>query len=259
MFRFRPTSARAIRTIATCQRIPMTSRDWAIFTSSMKAWRRLIVDHFQITGDETLRLEAKAHTYVPGTDDAFMIAVNPMFKGLDERCDPDGSAPLLGQGPTKLAKYWPDAKSHIISSLPQPLRGEESVVAVIGGDMLCLGPTNTPVANIGQMLSDTHTLHPDHFAACRHAQLEDIRDLLNAVMASYKQSMYVSGPDGSAGSVQDIEVYPGTMVIVLGGHEFVGPTIAGDENEAIPISDEKVEVVRTIAKTLTRCPNCTDS
>ncbi len=69
--------------------------------------------------------------------------------------------------------------------------------------------------------------------------------------------MYVSGPDGSAGSVQDIEVYPGTMVIALGGHEFIGPTIAGDENEAKPISDEKVEVVRTIAKTLTKCRrNC---
>ncbi len=113
------------------------------------------------------------------------------------------------------------------------------------------------MANIGQMLADTHTFHPDHFAACRHAQLEDIRDLLNAVMASYKQTMYVSGPDGSAGSVQDIEVYPGTMAIALGGHEFIGPTIAGDENEAIPISDEKVEVMRTIAKTLTRCRrNC---
>ena len=86
-----------------------------------------------------------------------MIAVDPEFKGIDERCDPDGSAPLLGQGPTKLAKYWPEAKSHIISSLPQPLRGEESVVAVIGGDMLCLGPTNTPVQNIGLMLADTHT------------------------------------------------------------------------------------------------------
>jgi hypothetical protein len=141
-----------------------------------ETWRRHIIDHFQLTGDETLLLEAKAQTYVQGAGEAFMIAVNPEFKGIDERCDPDGSAPLLGQGPTKLAKYWPEAKSHIISSLPQPLRGEESVVAVIGGDMLCLGPTNTPVANIGQMLADTHTFHPDHFAACRHAQLEDIRD-----------------------------------------------------------------------------------
>ncbi len=47
------------------------------------------------------------------------------------------------------------------------------------------------------------------------------------------------------------------MVIALGGHDFIGPTIAGDDNEAKPISDEKVEVVRTIAKTLTKCRrNC---
>ena len=29
-----------------------------------EAWRRLIIDHFQLTGDETLLLEAKAQTYV---------------------------------------------------------------------------------------------------------------------------------------------------------------------------------------------------
>jgi hypothetical protein len=204
-------------------------------------------------GDETLLHEAKAQTYVRGADSAFMAAVDPEFRGMDERRDPDGSAPLFGQGPTKLAKYWPEAKDHIISSLPQPLAGEESTLAVIGGDMLCLGPSNTPVQNIAMMLGDTHTLLPDHFVACRHGQLEDIRDLLKQVMACYKRTMCVSGPDGSPGTIQKIEMYPGTMVIVLGGHDFICPTIAGDSNEAKPISKEKVEVVREIAKTLTRC------
>ena len=76
----------------------------------------MIIDHF----------EAKAQTYVQGTDDAFMIVVSPAFEGIYDSRDPDGSAPMPGQGPTKLAKYWPEAKDHMISALPQPLRGDET-------------------------------------------------------------------------------------------------------------------------------------
>ena len=134
-------------------------------------------------GDETFLTEAKAMTYVPGADTAFIVAIDPGLRGEDERRDPDGSAPLFGQGPMKLTKYWPEAKDYVISSLPQPLTGERSRLAVIGGDMLCIGPTSTPEQNIKMMLGDTHTLPPDEFIAIRHGQIEDIRDMLTQVMA----------------------------------------------------------------------------
>jgi len=122
-----------------------------------ESWSRCLVDHLQLMGDETLLTEAKSMTYMPGADAAFMVAVDPGLRGEDERRDPDGSAPLFGQGPTKLTKYWPEAKDYVISSLPQPLAGERSMLAVIGDDMLCIGPTNTPEQNIKMMPGDTHT------------------------------------------------------------------------------------------------------
>ena len=122
-----------------------------------EAWQRCLADHLQLMGDETNLAEAKAMTDVPGADTAFIVAVDPGLRGEDERRDPDGSAPLFGQGPTKLTKYWPEAKDYVTSALPQPLTGERSRLAIIGGDMLCLGPTSTPEQNIKMMLQDTHT------------------------------------------------------------------------------------------------------
>ena len=119
--------------------------------------------------------------------------------------------------------------------------------------MLCIGPTSTPEQNIKMMLEDTHTLPPDEFIAIRHGQIEDIRDMLTQVMACYKRTMCVSGPDGSADTIQNTEMYPGTMVIVLGGHDFICPAIAGGSDEAKPISNEKADVIREIAKALTKC------
>ena len=129
-----------------------------------------------LKGDETNLAEAKAMTYVPNADTALFIAMDPDLKGEDERRDPDGSAPLFGQGPTKLTKYWPEAKDYVTSALPQPLIGEKSRLAIIGADSLCLGPTSTPEMNIHLMLEETHTLHPDEFIAIRHGHVEDIRD-----------------------------------------------------------------------------------
>ena len=122
--------------------------------------------------------------------------------------------------------------------------------------MLCLGPTKTPVANIGKMVSEIHSFNPDHFMACRHGTLEDIADMLDTVVAPHKQTVDMSGPDGSATNVQDINAYPSTVLIVLGGHEFICPTIAGDENEVTPISDEKNKVLQAIAEALANCHRC---
>ena len=192
-------------------------------------------------------------TYVPGADTAFIVAIDPGLRGEDERRDPDGSAPLFGQGPTKLTKYWPEAKDYVISSLPQPLTGERSRLAVIGGDMLCIGPTSTPEQNIKMMLEDTHTLPPDEFIAIRYGQIEDIRDMLTQVMARYTRTMSISEPDGSADSIQSTRMYPGTMVIVLGCHDLICPAITGGSDEVMPISSEKADAIREIAKALTRC------
>ncbi|MDP7304135.1 MAG: hypothetical protein QGG09_13605, partial [Pirellulaceae bacterium] len=221
-----------------------------------EVFRRLIIDHFVITGEDRLLVGAKAQTYVHGTDDAFLIALSPGFKGIDDRRDPDGSAPLPGQGPTKLTKYWPEAKEHMISALPQPLRGDETELVIIGDDILCLGPTRTPVANIGKLLSETHSFNPDHFLACRHGKFEDVADMLDAIVAPYRQSVDTSGPDGSAINVQNINAYPGTVLIVLGGYEFIRPTMAGDENEVTPISDDKAKILQSIAETLADCHRC---
>ncbi|MDP7303297.1 MAG: hypothetical protein QGG09_09365, partial [Pirellulaceae bacterium] len=218
--------------------------------------RRIICDHFVLTGEDRLLVEVKAQTFIHDTDESFLVALSPTFMGIDARRDPDGSAPLPGQGPTKLTKYWPDAKEHMISALPQPLRGEETELVVIGDDMLCLGPTRTPVDNIGKLLSETHSFNPDHFIACRHGKLEDIADLLDTIVAPYKRCATVSGPDGSATNVQKMNAYPGTVVIVLGGYEFIRPTMAGDESEVMPLSDEKAETLLAIAETLAYCHRC---
>jgi hypothetical protein len=186
-----------------------------------EAWQRCFIDHLQLMGDETNLAEAKAMTYVPGADTAFIVAMDPGLRGEDERRDPDGSAPLFGQGPTKLTKYWPEAKDYVISALPQPLTGERSRLAIIGADMLCLGPTSTPEPNIKMMLEDTHTLHPDEFVAIRYGQIEDIRDVLMQIMERYTRIISISEPDGLADVTQKTPIYPGAMVIVLGCHDLM--------------------------------------
>ncbi len=47
-----------------------------------------------------------------------------------------------------------------------------------------------------------------------------------------------------------MSAYPGTVVIVLGGYEFIRATMAGDEYEVAPFADQKAETLRTIAGTL---------
>ena len=129
--------------------------------------RRALCDHFVLTGQDRLLVEMKAQTFIHDTDEMFLVALNPKFMGLEASRDPDGSATLPGQGPTRLIKYWPAVKQYMITALPQPLRGAETELVVIGDDLLSLGATRTPVDNIGKLLFETHSFNPDRFIACR--------------------------------------------------------------------------------------------
>ena len=71
---------------------------------------RMTADHFELTGETHLLTELKAQTFVHKTDHMFCIALNPEFMGLRPKRDPDGSAKLAGQGPTRLSRYWPQVK-----------------------------------------------------------------------------------------------------------------------------------------------------
>ena len=111
--------------------------------------RRTLCDHFVLTGENRLLVEMKSQTFIHNTDDMLLVALSPKFMGLEAGRDPDGSAKLPGQGPVRLIKYWPDVKQYMVTALPQPQRGAETGLIIIGDDFLCLGATRTPVANIG--------------------------------------------------------------------------------------------------------------
>ncbi len=65
-----------------------------------------------------------------------------------------------------------------------------------------------------------------------------------------------SGPDGSATKIPQLGAYPGTVLIVLGGYQFIRPTLAGDEYEVAPFTEQDAEVMRSIAATLAFCRGC---
>ncbi len=46
------------------------------------------------------------------------------------------------------------------------------------------------------------------------------------------------------------------MLIVLGGYQFIRPTLAGDEYEVSPFTEQDVETMRSIAATLAFCRGC---
>ena len=151
------------------------------------AYRRLICDHFELKGESRLLVEMKAQTFIHKTDETFCVALSPGFMGLRADCDPDGSAKLPGQGPVRLTKYWPEVKQYMVTALPQPQRGAETELIVIGDDFLCLSATRTPVANIGLLVRETHSFDPDKVVACRYATPEDIADLTENTVNRYKK------------------------------------------------------------------------
>jgi hypothetical protein len=196
----------------------------------------------------------------------FCAALDPEFVGLKPTGDPDGSAKLLGQGPIRMIDYWKEVKRYMVTALPQPQRGPETEFIVVGGNLLCLGATRTPVANIGLLVRETHTFNPDKFIACRGATLEDIASIVEDVMNPYKSTMpgvfsdTESEPDGSAKkevkltSKEDAKraplgMYPGTIVVVLDGQQFIQPTPGGDFDVA-PMSDQDRRAIQRIAASL---------
>ncbi len=87
----------------------------------------------------------------------------------------------------------------MITALPQPLRGAETELVIIVDDLLSLGATRTPIANIEQLLFETHSVNPDNVIACRYVSLEDIADFVDSIVLPYKANVPgASGPDGSA-------------------------------------------------------------
>ena len=199
----------------------------------------------------------KAQTFIHKTDETFCVALSPGFMGLKAGCDPDGSAKLPGQGPVRLTKYWPEVKQYMVTALPQPQRGAETELIIIGDDLLCLGATRTPVANIGLLVRETHSFDPDKVVARRYATLEDIADLTEITVNRYKLNIPgASGPDGSATVIPQLGMYPGSIVVVLGGYQFIRPTPDGDEFEVIPFSERDAEALRHIAAALAFCRSC---
>ena len=60
--------------------------------------RRILCDHWVITGEDQLLVDTKQQTFVHDTDFMLMTALSPKFTGVMESRDPDGSAKLPGQG-----------------------------------------------------------------------------------------------------------------------------------------------------------------
>ena len=193
---------------------------------------RMTADHFELTGETHLLTELKAQTFVKQADHMFCTALDPKFIGLKPVGDPDGSAKLLGQGPIRMIDYWQEVKKHMVTALPQPQRGHETDLTVVGGNLLCLGATKSPVKNIASLVRETHTFDPDKFIACRGATLDDIADIVEDVMNPYKGTLprfFTKGePDGSAYRGVRLKtrketqraptgMYPGTIVVVLDG------------------------------------------
>ena len=221
-------------------------------------------DHFELKGESRLLVEMKAQTFIHKTDDTFCVALNPEFMGLKPKRDPDGSAKLSGQGPIRLSRYWPQVKKYMVTALPQPQRGPETELIIIGGNLLCLGATKTPVANIGLLVKETHSFDPDNVIVCRGATLEDLADITENTVNRYKRCMpgVIGKPDGSATKVKLVSredkaraplgMYPGSIVIVLDGHQFIRPTPEGDF-EVVPMSEQDETALRHIAASLAYC------
>ena len=93
---------------------------------------RMTCDHFELIGESHLLMELKTQTFIHKTDHMFCAALDPEFVGLKPTRDPDGSAKLFGQGPVRLTKYWKQVKGYMVTALPQPQRGPEAELTVIG-------------------------------------------------------------------------------------------------------------------------------
>ncbi len=58
--------------------------------------RRLLCDHFVLTGEDQLLVDMKAQTFIHDTDEMFLLALSPNFVRLEASRDPDGSVKLPG-------------------------------------------------------------------------------------------------------------------------------------------------------------------
>ncbi len=101
-------------------------------------------------------------------------------------------------------------------------------------------------------------MNPDNFIAVRYATLIDILDILDTIVRPYMGNIPgACGPGGQATGVdpdlQQIGAFPGTIVLMLGGHQFTRPTLGGEENEVAPFTQEDADNVREIAALLAWC------
>ncbi len=113
-------------------------------------------------------------------------------------------------------------------------------------------------------MRETHTFDPDKFIACRGATLDDIADIVEDVMNPYKGTLprfFTKGePDGSAYRGVKLKtrkktqraptgMYPGTIVVVLDGQQFIQPTPGGDYEIAM-LSEQDKKAIKRIAASL---------
>ncbi len=113
-------------------------------------------------------------------------------------------------------------------------------------------------------MRETHTFDPDRFIACRGATLDDIADIVEDMINPYKGTLprfFTKGePDGSAYKGVKLKtrketqrpptgMYPGTIVVVLDGQQFIQPTPGGDYEIAM-LSGQDGKAIRRIAAAL---------
>ncbi len=101
-------------------------------------------------------------------------------------------------------------------------------------------------------------MNPDNFVAVRYATLIDILDILETIIRPYMGNIPgACGPGGlpigANPDLPQIGAFPGTVVLMIGGYQFIRPTLNGDEYDVAPFTKEDADNVREIAALLAFC------
>ena len=95
--------------------------------------------------------------------------------------------------------------------------------------------------------------------AIRYATFGDLTNVLDAIVGPYKRNLPgVCGPDGQATPAADpsspsVGHFPGAIVLMFGGHQFIRPTLDGNEKEVAPLTAKDTNTLREAAALLAWC------
>ena len=114
--------------------------------------------------------------------------------------------------------------------------------------------------NLAKLLKSTHTMIPDNLIAIRYATFEDLANVLEAIVGPYKKNIPGRrGPDGQAThagidpSLPQLGAFPGIIVLMLGGHQFIRLSLRVNEKEVAPLTDKDATSIREAAASLAWC------